>query len=843
MKNIPQIIVRAYLRRWPVHLRKSQFNVLTRYSWLKSPLQDIKAELFPQEAEAISADEDTLETADEGVYPVYNSSIAEILSSEGIQGQKSFYRIESWLEKRGCGDIFEGIDSVSKQPVILKYYERSYLSSTQAEFWAHQQSFQNLLGLSLPDNQPQEDLRVNWPIDVIQDFHHDDRLFVVTLHQNHGLTLRQWLEQHPKPVAPTSVRAIIGQLLQSLMHLHHQPIRLASDQRQVGLAHGNLSLDSVAWVNRSGDNFFYLNDLAIWEKLFQPPSNPHLTANVLGLLTQKSRHQDLIDLAVLGFKLLPEANTTQPDGSLEAAANDDSALIDFLEQLQHQKFQDADAAWQTWLRLPPLATSDTFTLSQPPAIAQKPKSKPWFLIAGGTLLALMAFAGGWWWLTRSRSSEIASLPCCIDQVERVPEGEFTYATISGGSWERTLGKTNLLGTENLAIPRSVDAVHKSFNLTNQDVGTIEEAINLVNDGKVDFAVIPLADNVYLPPELGYEIIAYDGLTVFVPFSYDPRRGGIPRELNGQISLGEIQSLYAREISKSDSFSSIFKSSNVEDLQVFQKEVLAADEALVEAFNETSHVEMPAAEMLRIMLANFEGNDQSSLGFATLSYVMKQCSIYPLAISVAGKDAVQSMVMRNEEAISSKTNLCDDKSLYQPNVEVFKRNEYPLAFPIAVVFPRDNSQPIAGQKFAEMMLTAEVQRLLLEANLVPVLDAFELAKIDVSQLVSHIKKDQSEDEQQQADEDEIAYKPIPGRRLRSANSTRAALQEVETSGQFMLAPANPSQEAIDFEAIGETFLPEPLADPKIMDTTKEEFTDDSAVDESLPDTGNEKMPAN
>ena len=35
MKNIPQIIARAYLQRWPTRLRKSQFNVLSRYSWLK----------------------------------------------------------------------------------------------------------------------------------------------------------------------------------------------------------------------------------------------------------------------------------------------------------------------------------------------------------------------------------------------------------------------------------------------------------------------------------------------------------------------------------------------------------------------------------------------------------------------------------------------------------------------------------------------------------------------------------------------------------------------------------------------------------------------------------------
>ena len=841
MKTIPQIIVRAYLRRWPVHLRKSQFNVLARYSWLKAPLQDIKAELFPQTVEETSLDTEALETQSGRIQALENASIDEILNSEGIQGQKSLYHIESWLGKRGHGDIFEGFDGVSKQPVIIKYYERSSILLSQAEFLAYQQNFQTLLGLRLPDNQPHEDLRVNWPIDAVKDSHNEDRVFVITPHQNYGPTMRQWLERQPKPLAPTKVRVIIGQILQSLMHLHHQPIRMVSDQRQVGLAHGNLSLDSVSWVDRSGEDFFYLNDLAIWERLFQQSSSASSNISTPELFTLDSKRQDLVDLALLGFNLLQAGDITEPDRLQSDVPNDDSALIEFLGQLKHRKFQHSDAAWQAWLRLQPLAMRDAFTLYQPPAIAQKPNSNPWRLIAGGALLALMAFVGGWW-LMRSRFSEIASLPCCLDQVERVPEGEFTYATINKGSWERALGKANLLGVENLAISNSIETVHKSFNLTNQDVETIEEAINLVNDGKVDFAVIPLIDNVNLPAELGYEIIAYDGLTVFVPFSYDPRRGGIPKELKGQMPLEDIQNLYTRELSRNDPFSSLFQSENKEDLQVFQKEVLAGDESLVEAFNEAVHETKPAAEMLRTMLANFEGNDQSSLGFATLSHVMKQCSIYPLAISVAGKDAVQPMVMRDGEAISPKTNLCDDKSLYQPNVDVFKRNDYPLAFPIAVIFPRDNSQPVAGQKFAEMMRTLEGQQLLLEANLVPVLDPFELAKGDMTQFVSYLQNNQEEDDssRQQLDRDERAYKPIPGRRLRSASATRASLQTVETSGKFMLSPTSPSQEAIDFEAIGETFLPEPPANSQTMDAAEEGITEATTADESLSNNNNEGM---
>ena len=406
-------------------------------------------------------------------------------------------------------------------------------------------------------------------------------------------------------------------------------------------------------------------------------------------------------------------------------------------------------------------------------------------MAGGTLFSVLV-AGGWWWFTRYRSGTIASLACCIDQVEKVPEGEFIYATITQGSWERTLVKVKLLGIDNLGVSSSINAVYKSFNIASQDVGTIEEAVNLVKHGKVDFAVIPLLDNINLPPEMGYEIIAYNGLTVFVPFSYDPRRGGIPKELNGQITLEEIQYFYTSEISKSNKFSLLYKSEDDGAIQAFEKEVLGGDGALIEAFSRASHPTKPAAEMLRTMLADFETTDKSSLGFATLSHVMKQCSIYPLAISVAGQDAVQPMVMRDGAPISPKTNLCDDKSLYQPNFQAFRRNKYPLAFPIAVVFPRDNSKMDPGG---------------------------------------------ADSSQPNADRGKITYEPISGRRLRSANSNKAALQEVETSKGFVLSPARPSQEAIDFEAIGEAFLPEPPSEPENTDVAEDEVTEDTIGNES------------
>ena len=234
MKKIPQIIIRAYLRRWPLHLRKSQFNVLTRYSWLKAPLEEMHSEFFQKDDPetdkiAIEAKPD----APRGAPLVEDGKIAEILRSERIQGQQSAYQAERWLGKRGNGDLFTGTDSVSKQLVIIKHYRLPPTQINHIGVSARQQQFQNLARLSHPDNQPQEDLRVNWPIDAIADSEMDDRYFLVMDQRHHGPTLKQWLIPHRSPLPPTKIRDIIGQILQSLMHLH----RKISPIKQFPLTH------------------------------------------------------------------------------------------------------------------------------------------------------------------------------------------------------------------------------------------------------------------------------------------------------------------------------------------------------------------------------------------------------------------------------------------------------------------------------------------------------------------------------------------------------------------------------------------------------------------------------
>jgi hypothetical protein len=102
----------------------------------------------------------------------------------------------------------------------------------------------------------------------------------------------------------------------------------------------------------------------------------------------------------------------------------------------------------------------------------------------------------------------------------------------------------------------------------------------------------------------------------------------------------------------------------------------------------------------------------------LSQMWGQCSVYPLALSQAGKAAVQPLVLSDRQEITPETDLCNRKGAYAPDPAKFQTGEYPLSYPILVVYPRDNRRSAPGKKFVELMRTLEGQRLLKTAGLVP-----------------------------------------------------------------------------------------------------------------------------
>ena len=130
------------------------------------------------------------------------------------------------------------------------------------------------------------------------------------------------------------------------------------------------------------------------------------------------------------------------------------------------------------------------------------------------------------------------------------------------------------------------------------------------------------------------------------------------------------------------------------------------------------VQLRTFDTLRAVIRDFEDRDIGAIAFGTVSKVFGQCSVYPLAVAADKQSPVQPLMQTNGKPIDPSTDLCKDKGSYFPDVVLFQTGRYPLSYPLAVVYPRDNSRPPAGQKFAAILRTLQAQRLLNATGLVP-----------------------------------------------------------------------------------------------------------------------------
>jgi ABC-type phosphate transport system substrate-binding protein len=261
-------------------------------------------------------------------------------------------------------------------------------------------------------------------------------------------------------------------------------------------------------------------------------------------------------------------------------------------------------------------------------------------------------------------------------------------------------------------------------------------IDKVCSQKTDFAVTDLTDNLSNCNSnimgLEYQKVAYDGLVVFVAFSYSKRERGLPKALNGQITLEQLRQLYTGKIDNwkkldgPDLPVKLYTPSETDALRIFEQRVLK-DEVAIKTFQslqrkgiskEPKIERVSTLKMLRNVIQDFEQHEVGAIAFATISKVFGQCSVYPLALVEGKKEPVQVLVQDNGEPINPTIDLCKDKGSYFPDPQVLQTGRYPLGYPLVVVYPRDNSRPLFGAKFAEMLRTEEGQRLLDKTGVVP-----------------------------------------------------------------------------------------------------------------------------
>ena len=671
-----------------------------------------------------------------------------------IRGRQGRYRVGRFLGSRGLGRLYVGQDVNRRQPVVIREYLLPIQHFNPTEQRLTRDTFETIAGLKLADGREQ-DFRLMEPWDAMGDRHDPERCYLVTT----GLvdtypTLRSLLTQ-PATLTPLQVRQVLNQALQTLESLHSQKYMLPAGQIQTGLAHGNLNLDSIV-IRPDADSYYerpqllvFLRDLGLWESLFTPPP---ATANIPQV------EDDLVTLGQVGFYLLVGRWQDVYGRRLKPRSphvwpGTDLSLEQYLRRLlslEEPTFDSSAAARQALLQLPAPPAPKPSTLAATPAEPVRTRRFPlwvWLLLLAG--LGLLA-AGliGWWW---SRRREIASQSpplCCVAEVPAAPSGQFPYAAERQGTWYPLWHSKNLVA-QGKTLEQILEALQPGLDLQLTPLPTSQAAIDQVLQDAADFAITPQPEN--RPVDLTVEPIAYDGLVVFVAFSYVERDRGLPHHLQGQLSLQQLRQLYSgdirnwRELGGPDLAVKLYLPTQPELIRVFEQRVLQTPEA-IQTFRRQWGLEtlqtstqssslmtspdlaaidgeaLPPLDMLQTILQDFEAQPRTgSIGFASLSQIYSQCSVYPLAISTNTASAVQPLYQHNGSPISPAIDLCGDKGDYTPRQSLFVKQIYPLAYPLVVLYRRDNSHLPIGSTFVQMMTTDEGQQMLSKTGLVPLRD--------------------------------------------------------------------------------------------------------------------------
>lgn len=647
-----------------------------------------------------------------------------------VRGRKGVYQVDNYIGIRGSGRLYNATNISDGESFLFKEYVIPKKYFNEQEIRECKRNFEASSELKLLDGRVQ-DSRLVTPIEAIADSR-EERCYVILPQTDHAITLADYLATHGA-MNSWQVKSFLNQVLQTLESLHSQKYRLRSGAIASELPHGNLTFYSISIRNNFQGFTVYLQDLALWEDRFSATDNQTVVYSI---------SRDLEDLGYIAFYLLQggvidleNRYCLNPHDVNHWGDRVNLGLKKFIQNLigfGESSYASAEIARRALLRINIEREAVIEFVEQQEEVALEKKKKwGWLtkkaiaIFVGVLLLFLLAFLL-YWWFTQPPKPANLNFPCCISQISDIPEGKFTYTSDKNGTWNYTLLQKNLIA-KGSNLEEELQKSQPKLKLTYQPLSDDQSVIKQLQSNQADFgisSVISSSGGNFITQD-----IAYDGLTIFVAFSYAQRNNSLPTALQGRITFEQLRQIYTGEIINWRQLGGpnlpvkLYMPLDQESVQIFEKRVLK-DETAIATFRQLTQdgnngiTALSTFDSLRQVIQDFEDRNIGSISFGSISQVFGQCSVYPLALADDQKSFVSPLILPTGKPVAPDIDLCNEKGNYVQNYTAFINQIYPLAYPISVVYTRDNRRTPIAERFVAIMKTEEAQNLLKQTGLIP-----------------------------------------------------------------------------------------------------------------------------
>lgn len=492
-----------------------------------------------------------------------------------LQSYRGRYKITELIKDDIKLREYKGFTYPQNKAVRIKEYFLSNVDETKVR------ELKNRTNIKLKTTSGQ-DFRFITPLDTFTD---GERCYVITQSNLNYITIREFLSSPDKSYyLKNKIFKIIQQVLQSLYFLHTQNIDLGNSNNISGIAHGNISIDSLLIETKDiqeNQFFVYLSNLAIWKDIIEYQNINHYSC-------QTMKKNDLINLGYVAVTVLLSDEIASGFISRDELAEPENIIYWLNQKTTNEKayfilqllevkepFNNTKEAHDKISEL--LSNKNQY---QPEEVSQKiqptsdikenKNNKIFLIVLVSSFSSLIGILLLVWFINEKRGADKVETGnqnkvdenCCINKVNFANiidnKKEVKYYIQDSGVWDYLLTKPNLVAYKKTLIQeignrlsdeRGKNIIDKyepvKVKAENIEPKVIQEKIN---QGEIDFALLTeeIPQNDLDELNLEQKVIAYDALVAIVAYSDARNKLSFPDKLNHRITIDKLRELYTND---------------------------------------------------------------------------------------------------------------------------------------------------------------------------------------------------------------------------------------------------------------------------------------------------------